>query len=201
MNWILGSKSPRREQLFRHTGIPFQIQSADIDEPVLYPESAEKTAGAIARLKHDNLSPSIRESFLVTADTVVAVEETILTKPKNAAEAKAMLTMLSGKGHSVYTAVVLSKIDRVGTICQSVSFTERTDVFFHHITEMDIQRYLKRGVPTDKAGAYGIQDDMGAFFVRRIEGDYYNVVGFPLQAFYQTLKHTFRDEFEKWFSV
>jgi septum formation protein len=112
----------------------------------------------------------------------------VLEKPADPDHAKTMLRSLSGNTHEVYTGVALIKTGRSGNICKRCTFFERTLVAFGALTEYEIDSYVDSGSPMDKAGAYGIQDDWGALFVERIDGDYYNVVGFPLYRFYRTLK-------------
>lgn len=224
-NWILGSASPRRMDLLRLTGHPFTVQTADVEEPVLYPGDPAESALALANRKHDALLQGRKHShtkvgdnkgttnttvkppskttsantFLITADTMVFADGTILNKPIDPPDAHRMLHFLSGRMHEVVTAVVLSISDFQGTISKKEAFTETTRVYFHELSDEEIHEYVASGSPMDKAGAYGIQDDRGAFFVRRIEGDYYNVVGFPLQAFYQILKQSFTEEYRQCF--
>lgn len=236
-NWILGSASPRRMDLLRLTGHPFTVQTADVEEPVLYPGDPAESALALANRKHDALLQGRKHShtkvgdnkgttntttntttktttktkakptskttsantFLITADTMVFADGIILNKPIDPPDAHRMLQFLSGRMHEVVTAVVLSISDSQGTISKKEAFTETTRVYFHELSDEEIHEYVASGSPMDKAGAYGIQDDRGAFFVRRIEGDYYNVVGFPLQAFYQILKQSFTEEYRQCF--
>lgn len=211
--WILGSASPRRIELLRLTGQAFTVMTADIEEPVFHPGDPVASSLALAENKHQALLPQCRNmqrdsspadpasTFLITADTMVFAENEILNKPADESDAEKMLQTLSGRMHVVVTAVVLSKSNSKGTILKKESFFEQTNVYFHDLSKEEIQAYVASGSPMDKAGAYGIQDDRGAFFVRRIEGDYYNVVGFPLQAFYQVLKHSFIEEYNQCFSM
>lgn len=136
--------------------------------------SAEKLA--IARSRH-------REGIIITADTIVVLDGKILGKPKDSTEAFRMLKTLSNRTHTVYTGF---------TVCNSangrrVTGYEKTRVSFRHLGEDEIRRYVSSGSPMDKAGAYGIQDDYGAVFVKKIVGCYYNVVGLPLSRIYQSI--------------
>jgi len=111
-----------------------------------------------------------------------------------------MLSVLSGATHSVFTGCFLAEADDEGTIQKELSFSVETKVTFSELDKMEIERYVKSGSPMDKAGSYGIQDDLGALFVKRIDGDYYNVVGFPLNEFYNRLKSNFHNIYETLFA-
>lgn len=187
MQVILASQSPRRKKLLEQIGLKFMIspsgisEDSDLTDPVaLVEELALKKAKDVA--KHHSLS------LIIGSDTVVVHRGKILGKPTDEEDAIQMLTDLSGKTHSVYTGVAFVKTDGNGHTSDTLSFYEQTKVTFSALDESDILAYVKKGSPMDKAGAYGIQDDHGALFVEKIEGDYYNVVGFPLNRFYRELK-------------
>lgn len=191
-------------ELFRLTGHDFTVMTADIEEKVLFPDNPVASALALAEQKHEVLIRQRKQqtdTLLITADTMVFTGNEILNKPVDESDAREMLHTLSGRMHEVVTAVSMSTSNSKGTILKKKSFFERTKVYFHDLSADEIHAYVASGSPMDKAGAYGIQDDRGAFFVRRIEGDYYNVVGFPLQAFYQVLKHSFEEEYNQCFSM
>jgi len=182
---VLGSASPRRADLLRRAGIPFEVRPTDTDETVLVDEDAlayvrrvaRAKAAAAARLAGPLAGGATSPAFL-TADTTVALQGRILGKPRDPAEAVATLTLLSGRAHHVHTAVALHVDGRTS------AFTRTTTVHFRPLTAADIARYVATGEPMDKAGAYGIQG-LGGALVDRIVGSYTNVVGLPL---HQTLE-------------
>jgi septum formation protein len=133
-----------------------------------------------------------RRGIVLGADTTVAIDGLVLNKPKDAVEAESMLMRLSNATHAVYTGVSIIDIETK----DQRSFIESTDVTFRKLGLDEIRAYIATGAPMDKAGAYGIQEDFGAVFVRRIDGDYYNVVGLPLCRLYVTLKEFAPDLWE-----
>ncbi|MGZ5049838.1 MAG: Maf family protein [Methylobacter sp.] len=171
---ILASASPRRKELLDQIGIRYQVNPVDIDEtplsgeaPLAYVQrlAAEKSAACLARI--GNCLP------VLSADTAVVLEDLILGKPKDRDDAIAMLRLLSGKMHRVYSAVSLRGRERHG---QAVSITEVT---FRPLTEAEISAYWQSGEPADKAGSYAIQG-LGSVFVQSINGSFSGVVGLPL---------------------
>jgi septum formation protein len=172
MKLILASQSPRRRELLGLLNIPFSVRVADIDETM--DENADP-AQAVAELslrKALAVVPAADE-VVVAADTVVVCGGRILGKPRDAADAKEMLMMLSGTDHQVMTGLTVIS-------CHGkTSLTEVTDLHFRSLTEKEIDAYIATGDSLDKAGAYGIQSG-AALFCRGIEGDYYNVVGLPV---------------------
>lgn len=184
---ILASKSPRRKKLLAQLGLAFEVSSSNIKEETNEIEP-DKTVEKLALMKAENVATSFSNSLVIGADTVVVHSDKILGKPKDKSEAAEILLRLSGSIHTVYTGVALVKTNESGLIESKKTFNEQTKVQFSTLTTQEIQSYIKTGSPFDKAGAYGIQDDLGAVFVERIEGDYYNVVGFPLNRFYRELK-------------
>ncbi len=188
MTLYLASASPRRAQLIKLLGAKHVIISPTyIDETHdgnLAPnEYVEQLALDKARALLPKLSES-EQGIIIGADTTVVLENAILGKPIDADDAKAMLRKLSGNTHIVYTGVAL--ID--STSGKEHSFVEKTSVTFRVLSDKDIADYVASGSPMDKAGSYGIQEDHGAVFVSRIEGDYYNVVGLPLCSLYLALR-------------
>lgn len=181
-NLILGSKSPRRQDIMQQAGYVFELREQDTDES--FPESlplanvAEYVAGVKARAFADQLSPA---DVLITADTVVILQNDILGKPKGRAEAAQMLSRLSDKTHTVITGVCISTLQR-----QKV-FSSKTKVTFNNLRKADIDFYLDHYQPFDKAGAYGVQEWIGMIGIRRIEGSYYNVMGLPIDLLYHEL--------------
>lgn len=148
---------------------------------------------ALSEMKATAVSRQNPEALIIAADTLVTLNGEVLGQPADSEHAREMLRQLSGQTHEVYTGVTLIKTDREPGITAHDSFSERTKVTFIPLTEEEITAYVQSGSPLDKAGAYGIQDDWGAVFVSGIEGDYYNVVGFPVHRFYQQMK-TFAPE-------
>ena len=182
MKIILASKSPRRQEILTDLGYDFKVitaetdESSDISEPsALVTELAKRKAYAVADLCCDN------NSVIIACDTVVATENEILGKPKNKQDARRMLSELSGNIHSVYSGLCLIKGDKILTdYC-------KTDVYFDKLTEKDIDWYILQNEWSDKAGGYGIQGK-ASVFIRKINGDYFNVVGLPVNLLYKMLK-------------
>lgn len=165
-----------------------------VDESFNPELNADEIVQQLALRKAKDVAAQFKDALIIGADTVVAFEDEILTKPKDKSEAKNMLGRLSGQTHQVYTGVGLCKVDSQHNISESTAFFEQTDVTFGALNSEDIEAYIASGSPMDKAGAYGIQDDFGAIFVKRIEGDFYNVMGFPLHSFYEAM-HSFAPEY------
>ncbi len=182
---ILASASPRRRQLLSQLNLEFEVRVARIDEEKLarglqprdyVMKLAQSKAAAIARDAGD--------AWVIGADTIVVLDNNIINKPADADEACAMLRRLSGRTHQVYSGFAI--ID-AGTGASLADY-RRTDVEFRELDEDEIRDYVAGGSPLDKAGAYGIQDDFGAVFVREVRGCYYNVVGLPLELLYRRLR-------------
>lgn len=179
---VLGSKSPRRQSLLTEAGFSYALRLADVDEAFPASLKGEEVPAFLAALKSDHI-PINGKECLITADTVVCCDDIILNKAADAAEAREMLKMLSGRAHWVHTGVCL----RRGT--KNMVFTESTEVSFRHLHSDEIDYYISHYQPFDKAGAYGIQEWIGHVGVERIEGCYYNVVGFPVSRFVVELRN------------
>jgi septum formation protein len=177
---VLASASPRRQELLRNAGIPFEVQPADICEDVLPGETAKDCAERLALEKALAIASRRPHDYVLGADTVVSVDGLILGKPTDAAHAARMLHLLSGRTHQVITGVCLMVSGQ-----PSVS-SETTQVTLNAITDKDITDYVGTGEPMDKAGAYAIQG-IASRWIPRIEGDYSNVVGLPLALVYSML--------------
>ena len=181
---ILASNSPRRRELLAGLGVDFEVRVLpDIDES--YPASlpAMQTAEYIACKKAAAYREVMADDELViTADTVVIVGDEVLGKPSDAAEAALMLRKLSGRTHHVVTGVCLTTCE------QTVQFSVRTDVTFKQLTDDEIDFYIKKYQPFDKAGAYGIQEWIGYIGCTGLNGSYYNVMGLPVQRIYTELQ-------------
>ncbi|MCO6495803.1 MAG: septum formation protein Maf [Bacteroidetes bacterium] len=175
---LLASGSPRRRFLLKDAGFEVQFITPNIDER--YPDSLSSNEIPLYLAKKKNLAVT-SEKLIVSADTIVCLENEILNKPSDDNEAFEMLSKLSGKTHSVFTGVYIRQSEK------HVGFVEESKVFFKKLNSDFIKAYIEKCNPYDKAGAYGIQDMMGYFGIYRIEGCYYNVMGFPLSKFYDKL--------------
>lgn len=185
MKIILSSNSPRRKQLLEGLGVAFEVRVAKgVDES--YPKTLPSTEVAeyIAREKAEAYNV-LEDELVITADTVVVVNDKILGKPHDAEAARSMLRELSGCTHSVVTGVCMKTKEK------QYSFSVSTKVTFKRLSESEIDYYINHYKPFDKAGAYGIQEWIGYIGVTKIEGSYYNVMGFPVQRVYEELKNRF----------
>ena len=182
-NVVLASNSPRRKELLQRLGIPFKVRTLfGIDES--YPDTlrGEDIVRYISRNKANAYRSSMGpDELLITADTIVYLDGRVLGKPKDEADARAMLSALSGRSHEVYTGVTVMLGE--DTLCEA----ECTKVFFRELSAEEIDAYVASGDPMDKAGAYGIQG-RAALMVEKIEGDYFNVMGLPLCRLGKMLK-------------
>lgn len=178
---ILASSSPRRAELLRAAGIPFEIMPVQVDESVLRLEPPGDHVRRLAREKADRVFETNPTAVVLAADTIVHVGGEIMGKPRNPDDAERMLRLLSGREHEVLTGVAI--VARRGTAVE----VARTRVWFTPLTESEIAEYVATGEPLDKAGAYGIQG-LGSRFVDRIQGSYSNVVGLPVALVYRLLK-------------
>ena len=180
MNLILASASPRRKELLGLFGVPFVIRAADIDETMDPDRTPFDEVGRVSRLK---ALATAREAddLVIAADTIVVCGGAGLGKPRDEADAVAMLESLSGRDHQVMTGVTVLRGDK------AVTFTEVTDLHFRELTAREIARYVASGEPMDKAGSYGIQGG-AALFCTGMTGDYYNVMGLPVCRLGQVLR-------------
>lgn len=182
-NVVLASNSPRRRELLADLGIDFEVRTIKgIDEsyphdlPVL--EIAEYISRKKARAYRAEMAPN---ELIITADTVVILDDEVLGKPKDNTDACRMLSELSGKTHKVVTGVTIVTTNTIR------SFSAITDVEFATLSDEDIHYYVEKYQPLDKAGAYGIQEWIGCMGVRHIDGSFYNVMGLPLHRLYNEL--------------
>ena len=178
---ILASQSPRRRQLLDLVGIRHEVLPADIDETVKSGELPEQYAERVAREKVRAVAEARPDALVVGADTIVVIDDMILGKPRDVVDAAQMLGRLSGRSHTVMTAVAAC---RDGKVASSV---ETVDVTFLPLDDKQIRSYVATGEPLDKAGAYGIQG-YGATIVRRIDGDYFAVMGLSLVRLVSVLR-------------
>ena len=180
----LASKSPRRKKLLEQINIKFTSFSVNIKEELNDGEHPVQTVKRLAESKMKIAKNKVSDGIIITADTIVVLDNKIIGKPKNKTHAEKILKLLSGKTHFVYTGfVVLNTLTG-----KKITGYSRTSVTFRKLYRDEILDYIKSGSPMDKAGAYGIQDDFGAVFVEKISGCYYNVVGLPLTKVYNALK-------------
>jgi septum formation protein len=180
---ILASSSPRRAQLLKLIGLEFEIIDSKFNERDEVYTIPEVHVLELAEKKARKVAENINDAIIVGADTIVVLNNHMLGKPRTANEAREMLRTLSGKTHTVYTGLAI--VDKPSE--EMVSDYQRTRVTFRELNDREIEQYVKTKNPMDKAGAYGIQDQ-SAVFVSKIEGCFYNVMGFPLAKFYQTLQ-------------
>ncbi|QED48792.1 Maf family protein [Cytobacillus dafuensis] len=181
-NLILASSSPRRKELLENLHITFEVSSSDVDEnfdPELTPgeivmELSSRKAKAVS-MQHPN-------SFVIGADTIVVLDEIVLGKPKDRADAYSMIKNLSGKEHSVYTGVTIVAPEN------EIKFYVKSDVVFWELSDEEINAYIDTGEPFDKAGAYGIQG-FGSMLVKKIDGDYFSVMGLPISKTVRELRN------------
>ena len=179
----LASNSPRRKKLLEQLNLKFKTFSVDCDEVI---EKGETPVRAVKRLSLKKLSLAkkiVKNGIIITADTIVVTDGKIIGKPVNKKDAEKILNRLSNRTHIVYTGFSIFNSIKNKTITNY----EKTLVTFRKLGEQEIKKYIATGSPMDKAGAYGIQDDFGAVFVKKINGCYNNVVGLPLTKVYQDL--------------
>ncbi len=179
---ILASNSPRRQQLLRDTGLSFKVRVLPVDE--VFPEDlpteevAEYLAIKKGKAQQEAMQP---DEIVITADTTVIIDDMVLNKPENEAEAFRMLERLSGRQHQVITGVCITIRN------QQRSFSDATRVYFRQLNKSEIAYYIEHYRPFDKAGAYAIQEWIGMVAITRIEGSYFNVVGLPVEKLFTTL--------------
>jgi len=179
---ILASNSPRRQQLLRDTGLSFKVRVLPVDE--VFPEDlpteevAEYLAIKKGKAQQEAMQP---DEIVITADTTVIIDDMVLNKPENEAEAFRMLERLSGRQHQVITGVCITIRN------QQRSFSDATRVYFRQLNKSEIAYYVEHYRPFDKAGAYAIQEWIGMVAITRIEGSYFNVVGLPVEKLFTTL--------------
>lgn len=178
---ILASASPRRLELLQSLGLDVRVVPSGYHEPDRAELTPRELALDHARAKCEAVAMRFPNDLVVAADTVVDVDGTAFNKPRDAADARRMLEALSGRSHTVHSALAISAGGAIATECES------TRVTFFPLEREEIDRYVESGEPFDKAGGYGIQAH-GASLVERIDGDFYTVMGFPLARFVRTLR-------------
>ena len=181
-NIILASSSPRRQQFLTDLGLQFTVQTIDVEE--VYPKylHGNEITSFLAELKANAFENELNEKdILITADTIVRFSGKILGKPKDATDAKNMLKELAGQHHEVITSICIK------TTKKSKIINDTTIVYFEKLSDEEIDFYIDTFKPFDKAGSYGIQEWIGFIGVRKIEGNYTTVMGFPVHKFYKEM--------------
>ena len=179
---ILASKSPRRQYLLKELGFDFELSTKDVDES--FPENlkAHEIPVYLCQKKAEAFEEELtNETIVITADTIVWIDNQVLNKPENFDDAMRMLKLLSGKKHEVYTGVCLKSKSKIKT------FYALTNVYFKTLSQEEIEYYINNFNPYDKAGAYGAQDWIGYIAIEKIEGSYFNVMGLPVKELYEEL--------------
>jgi len=183
---ILASASPRRQLLLSQAGFAFDIMPSEVDENLDESVSAYDTVKNLSNQKAMAVLNRVHEpAVIIAADTIVSIHGRVLGKPRQDEEARAMLRLLQGQTHTVYTGVTLINQGQDGYELKQI--VDNTNVTMRPLAEEEIDAYVRTGEPRDKAGAYGIQG-RGSLFIERIDGDYFTVVGLPLVRVYLTLR-------------
>lgn len=182
---ILGSQSPRRKSLLEGLGIPFEVHVIPTKEEFDPEGGPAKVATALALDKGNCFKEMLKTDptlLVITADTIVSVGDKILNKPVDRDDAFRMIKILNGNNHTVFTGVAIT------TINNQEAFVSSTNVYFNELSDEEIYYYIDSCKPYDKAGSYGVQEWIGYVGIRSIEGDFFNVMGLPLNALYEKLK-------------
>ncbi len=181
MKILLASQSPRRKELLSSLGFDFEVVKIDCEEILPDHIKIENAASYLSELKADAFRNLEIDEVLITADTVVAIDDQILGKPTDEEDAKQMLRKLSGKTHQVFTGITIK------TISKTFTETDVADVEFEHISDDEIDFYTKNYKPFDKAGSYGIQEWLGMAKIKKINGSFYTIMGLPTHLVYKIL--------------
>ena len=186
MNIILASASPRRKEILENTNVKFKIMASDIEELTLEGESPCQMVMRLAFEKGMDIASKQKSDLIISADTIVVLDNKVLGKPKDEVEAIHMIESLSGKTHQVITGISLINLENNKKIIDYVI----SNVKFKNLSKEDINDYIRTNESLDKAGAYGIQG-YGALLVDEIQGDYFNIVGLPISRLSDLLKKYF----------
>lgn len=182
---ILASGSPRRAEILSFVGWTFEKKVADIDETEFANEKPEDYVQRLARTKAETVAANHEDALVLGADTIVVIDNQIIGKPKDFADARRMLRLLSGNWHEVFTGVALVKVSENAR--QTKVDLQKTRVKFAELSDEEIELLIEKGEPLDKAGAYAVQAQ-AALFIEEIQGDYWNVVGLPVNLVYKMAK-------------
>ncbi|UWX59910.1 Maf family protein [Chryseobacterium oranimense] len=181
MKLLLASQSPRRKELLSSLGFDFEVVKIDCEEILPEDIKIEEAAAYLSELKAKAFRELASDEVLITADTVVAIENQILGKPKDEHEARQMLRLLSGKTHQVYTGITIKS-------GKTITETDVADVELDEMTDDEIEFYIQNYKPFDKAGSYGIQEWLGMAKISRMNGSFYTIMGLPTHLVYKILK-------------
>ncbi|AZA91652.1 Septum formation protein Maf [Chryseobacterium nakagawai] len=182
MKLLLASQSPRRKELLSSLGFEFEVVKIDCEEIIPEHIKIEEAAAYLSELKAEAFRGLAPGEVLLTADTVVAIDQQILGKPKDETDAQNMLRNLSGRTHQVYTGITIKTAD------QTFTETDVADVILDEITDDEIQYYVQNYKPFDKAGSYGIQEWLGMAKIKSLTGSFYTIMGLPTHLVYKILK-------------
>lgn len=182
MKLLLASQSPRRKELLSSLGFDFEVVKIDCEEIIPEHIRIEEAAAYLSELKAKAFRELANDEVLITADTVVAIEDQILGKPKDEHEAKQMLRLLSGKTHQVYTGITIKSGSK------TITEIDVADVELDEMTDDEIEYYIQNYKPFDKAGSYGIQEWLGMAKISRMNGSFYTIMGLPTHLVYKILK-------------
>ena len=180
MKIILASKSPRRKEILASAGYEFDVKVSNADENVSASSITEMSL-MISKRKCDAVFEENKDCVVISADTIVVINDKVLEKPKSIDNCREMIKTLQDNVHEVYTSVIVKSVDK------EVSFLEKTKVFVGKMTDEEIEEYINTSEPYDKAGGYAIQGIFGKY-IKKIEGDYYNVMGLPIYKLNKVLK-------------
>ncbi|MPS63790.1 MAG: septum formation protein Maf [Chryseobacterium sp.] len=182
MKILLASQSPRRKELLSNLGFDFEVVKIDCEEIVPEHIKVGEAAGYLSELKASAFRKLKENEILLTADTVVAIDNQFLGKPQNEEDATKMLQLLSGKTHQVYTGITIK------TLNNTITETDVADVEIDGLTTDEIKYYIQNYQPFDKAGSYGIQEWLGMAKIKKIHGSFYTIMGLPTHLVYKILK-------------
>jgi len=180
---ILASASPRRKEILAKTGLKFKVDESAYEEKIVTGLKPDSLARFLSCGKAREVARRHRNALVIAADTIVVSRGRLFAKPRTGEEAREMLNTLSGKAHSVITGFTIIDTESKRELSRAV----KSKVFFKRLSRGEIDAYIRSGEPLDKAGAYGIQG-LGAVLIKKIEGDFFNVVGLPLNALSESLK-------------
>lgn len=181
MNMILASGSPRRKELLQILGYPFEVIVSDFEETIDESNKLEDEIKKLSYGKAKTVFDKYQDDLVIGADTIVTIDNKVLGKPKTDDKAFEMLKELSGKKHTVITGVTIMTKNKIDT------FAVVSDVYFNELTDEEINQYIKTKEPLDKAGGYAIQG-ISSKFIKKIDGDYYAIMGLPVSELYTRLK-------------
>lgn len=182
MKILLGSESPRRKELLGNLGYSFESVTINCEEIYSEDLSPEEVAGFLSELKSKSFRDLNENEILITADTIVVIENEILGKPSSNEDAILMLNKLSGNCHQVFTAVTLKTSKKL------ITKTDVAKVYFENLTDLEIKNYVNNFKVLDKAGSYGVQDWLGMAKISKIEGSFYTIMGFPTHLVFEMLE-------------